>query len=224
MNNLITLAAAAILTCSTVQAQTMIGKSNIKLERDLMTPEALWAMGRIGGVTTSPDGKKIAYQVGYYSVKENKGHQILYVSDSNGKNKIQLTQDAKSESDVAWIENGKSLAFLRDGQIWKMDVDGKNRKQLSNSKIAIEGFRFSPDGKKVLLIMSIPYYGSIKKNPSDLPLASGRVVTDLNYRHWDHYVETIAHPFVAELKNDKITEGIDILKGEPYESPLAVNQ
>ena len=221
MNNLITLAAAAILTCSTVQAQTMIGKSNIKLERDLMTPEALWAMGRIGGVTTSPDGKKIAYQVGYYSVKENKGHQILYVSDSNGKNKIQLTQDAKSESDVAWIENGKSLAFLRDGQIWKMDADGKNRKQLSNSKIAIEGFRFSPDGKKVLLIMSIPYYGSIKKNPSDLPLASGRVVTDLNYRHWDHYVETIAHPFVAELKNDKITEGIDILKGEPYESPLA---
>ena len=36
----------------TVNAQdnVNIGKSNIRLQSDLMTPEALWAMGRIGGV------------------------------------------------------------------------------------------------------------------------------------------------------------------------------
>lgn len=54
-------------------AQTMIGKSDIKLSSDLMTPEALWAMGRIGGAQVSPNGKQVVYQVGYYSVEKTKG-------------------------------------------------------------------------------------------------------------------------------------------------------
>ena len=72
--------AAATLTMSgtMANAQTMIEKNNIKVENHLMTPEALWAMGRIGGAEASPNGKQIVYQVGYYSVKENKGHQMLY--------------------------------------------------------------------------------------------------------------------------------------------------
>ena len=44
----------------------------------------------------------------------------------------------------------------------------------------------------------------------------------MNYRHWDHYVESILHPFVAEVAEDgTINEGEDILKGEPYECPMA---
>ena len=203
------------------QTQTVnIQKNNITLNSDLMTPEALWAMGRIGGVAASKDGK-IAYQVGYYSVKENKGHQILYVMDANGKNKRQLTTSAKSETDAAWIANGTKIAFLTGGQLWVMNADGSNRKQLTNSKIDIEGFRFSPDEKRVVLIKSIDYHGTIKANPADLPLATGRLATDMNYRHWDHYVETIAHPFVAEVTENGIGEGIDLLEGQPYESPLA---
>lgn len=223
MNKGIVLAAAALLAGSMPSdAQTMIGKSNIQLQSDCMTPEALWAMGRIGGCAASPDGKKIAYQVGYYSVKENKGHQMLYVMDADGKNQRQLTQTAKSETDVAWIDGGKRLAFLCDGQLFTENPDGTDRKQVSNSKSDIEGFRFSPDGKKVILIKSLPYYGSIKKNPSDLPKTTGMVITDLNYRHWDHYVTTMAHPFVADVASDgSIGEGKDILQGERYECPTA---
>ena len=54
-----------------------IGKNNIKLKSDLLTPEALWAMGRIGGYAASPDGSKIVYNVAYYSVKEKKSHHVL---------------------------------------------------------------------------------------------------------------------------------------------------
>lgn len=32
-------------------AQTMIGPNNMKLQSDLMTPEVLWGMGRIGGAS-----------------------------------------------------------------------------------------------------------------------------------------------------------------------------
>jgi dipeptidyl aminopeptidase/acylaminoacyl peptidase len=220
MNKIISLTAAILMSCSGLNAQTMIGKNNIQLSNDLMTPEALWAMGRIGTTQASPDGKMIVYQVGYYSVKENKGHQMLFVMDADGQHKKQLTEDATSESDAAWINN-RTIAFIRNGQIWSTDADGSNRKQLTNSKIDIDGFLFSPNGKQVILIKSIPYHGSIQKNPSDLPKATGRVITDLNYRHWDHYVETMAHPFLANVNASGIDEGIDILTGEPYECPMA---
>ena len=218
---IITIAAALFMGGSVLQAQQVkIGKNNIKLTHDTMTPEALWAMGRIGTTAPSPDGKKIVYQVGYYSVEENKGHQMLFVMDANGKNVKQLTVSDNSETDPSWIDNN-TIAFLSDGQIWKMNAEGTNRKKLTSDKIEIEGYKFSPDRKKVVIIKSLPYYGSIKKNPSDLPKATGRLITDMNYRHWDHYVETIPHPFVANVNGDNIDAGTDILEGEPYESPMA---
>ncbi|MBP7856371.1 MAG: S9 family peptidase [Prevotella sp.] len=226
MNKAIAAAMCALLLGTpATNAQTMIEKNNITLTSDLMTPEALWAMGRIGGASASPDGKQVVYQVTYYSVKENKSHTMLFIQSAKAGKRIEtptrLTTDTKSESDAAWIEDGQKIAFLREGQLWKMNPDGTGRVKLTDSKIDIEGFRFSPDGKRVLLIKSIDYHGSIQKNPDDLPKATGRLVTDLNYRHWDHYVESIAHPFVADVNGDRVSDGTDILDGEPYESPLA---
>ena len=226
MNKTLTLAVAAAIGCASVnaEAQTMIGKTTDVAaisKGDRMTPETLWAMGRIGGASASPDGKTIAYQVGYYSVKENKSHQMLYTVSADGKRQQALTTTAASETDAAWINGGKRIAFLSKGQLWSMNVDGSDRRQLTKSDIDIEGFKFSPDEKKVLLIKSLPYHESIQKNPDDLPLATGRVVTDLNYRHWDHYVESVAHPFVANVTENGVDNGKDIIDGEPYECPMA---
>lgn len=223
MNKATILATALSICCGSVNAQenaSFIGKSNITLQSDLMTPEALWAMGRIGTAQASPDGKHIIYQVGYYSVKQNKGHQVIYIMDSDGKNNKMLTTSAKSETDAVWIKDGQKIAFLCDGQIWEMNPDGSGRKQLTNDKTGIDGFKFSPDEKYVILIKQIPYHGIIKEKPEDLPLTTGRVITDMNYRHWDEYVESIPHPYLAEVTSNGIGEGTDIMKGEPYECPV----
>ena len=195
-----------------------ISKQNIKLTSDLMTPEALWAMGRIGAAEASADGKQIVYQVGYYSVKANKSQQKIAVINADGTGNTTLTTGTKSETDPTWYQ-GK-IAFLSGGQIWTMNADGSDRKQISKTSKDIEGFKFSPDGKQIILLHSIDFHEIIKKNPDDLPKASGRLVTDLMYRHWDHYVESIQHPFVAEVTEDGIKDGVDILEGEPYECPM----
>lgn len=197
-----------------------IGKNNITLSSRLMTPEALWAMGRIASAEASAEGKQIVYQVGYYSVKENKGHQVICVIDADGKNNRQLTTAAASETDPTWV-NGR-IAFLTGGEIWSMERDGSDRRQLSRTDGSVEGFKFSPDGRKVIIIKSMAFNEIIKKNPDDLPLATGRRVTDLMYRHWDHYVETIQHPFIADVNEDGTIGNMmtDILEGEPYECPM----
>ena len=225
MNRLLTLVAAVLLMVpGSINAQqneeVKIGKQNIKLQSKLMTPEALWAMGRIGSCSASPDGKRIVYQVGYYSVKANKSQQKIAVMNADGTANITLTTGSKSETDATWLDN-ETIAFITGGEVWAMKADGSDRKLLSKTDGKVEGFLFSPDRLKVIILKSIPFHEIIKQNPSDLPKATGRLVTDLMYRHWDHYVETIQHPFLCSVSGYTIAaDETDILDGEPYECPM----
>ena len=222
MKRILTTALLALLLLpATLNAQDVIGKQNIKLNSRMMTPEALWAMGRIGSAAVSPDGQKIVYQVGYYSVKQNKSHQVLYVMNNDGTGQQLLTSSAKNDTDPAWLD-AQTIAFINGGEIWAMNSDGSNRKQLSKTDGKVESFKFAPDGKHVVILKSIPFHEVIQENPSDLPKATGRRVTDLMYRHWDHYVESIQHPFLFSVGDGFAiaTESVDILDGEPYECPM----
>ena len=221
MKQLMMIAALMLMALSSSNAQNdvKIGKQNVTVDDGRMTPEALWAMGRISGYAASPDGSHIVCQVGYYSVKYNKSHHVLYMMNADGSGKQQLTKSDKNETDAAWLDN-ETIAFLTGGEVWSMKLDGSERHQLSKTDGNVEGFLFSPDQKKVILLKSIPFHEVIKENPSDLPKATGRLVTDLMYRHWDHYVESIQHPFVADVTSEGIGEGKDILVGEPYECPM----
>ncbi len=225
MKKVMTIAAAALLLtgCSTQNEgeKVNIEKQTVQLENDQMTPEALWAMSRIGGYQASPDGQHIVFQMGYYSVEENKSHQVLWMMNADGSEQKQLTTDADNETDAQWLDD-ETIAFMKGGEIWKMKFDGSARKQLSETEGKVEGFMFSPDQKKVIILKSIDFNEIIQKNPEDLPKATGRKVTDLMYRHWDHYVETIQHPFVFSVDDGfaVASEGKDILEGEPYECPM----
>ena len=225
MKHILTTAAAIMMmtACGTQKDndQVNIQKQTIQLENDQMTPEALWAMSRIGSYQASPDGQHIVFQMGYYSVEENKSHQVLWMMNADGSEQKQLTEDADNETDAQWLDN-ETVAFIKGGEVWKMKLDGSNRKQLSETEGKVEGFMFSPDYSKVIILQSIPFNEIIKEKPADLPKTTGRVVTDLMYRHWDHYVESIQHPFVFSVDNNfTITnDGKDILEGEPYECPM----
>ena len=223
MKRLFTLAVIAFTMLGSTKAQEteVIGKSNIKLNSRMMTPEAMWAMGRIGATEASPNGDKVVYQVGYYSVKQNKSHQVICIMDADGANNKQLTTSSKSETDPTWLD-AETIAFISGGEIWTMKADGSNRRQVSKTDGNVEGFKFSPDRSKVIILKSLPFHEIIKKNPDDLPKATGRRVTDLMYRHWDHYVESIQHPFVFSVGDGFAIagNGTDILEGEPYECPM----
>lgn len=202
----------------------VIGKQEIRIKNKKLTPEALWAMGRIGSSSVSPDGKQIAYTVSYYSVKENKSHTVIYVMNADGTNNLLLTHTADSEVEPTWIKGGSKIAFLTAAsgsmQIWEMNPDGSERKQLSSYEGGIEGFKFSPDESKVLFISQVKYGQRTSDIYPDLDKASGKVINDLMYKHWDEWVENIPHPFVASFDGNQVGTATDILKDEPYESPM----
>ena len=237
----------ALTTGSTAMAVTAEGTSQITscmeessfkrqevvVKDGLMTPEVLWAMGRVGSYAASPNGKYMAYQVDYYSVEENKKQSLLFISGSKFQvsgSKTQLStfnfQLPTSKFQVegrepAWLDE-ETVAFVREGEIWAMKTDGSGLRQLSRTGGKVEGFKFSPDRRAVIIVRAVPFDEVIEAKPDDLPKTTGLVVKDLMYRHWDHYVESIQHPFIYNVGEGWTVEevGKDILEGEPYECPM----
>ncbi len=220
--------AALLLTTAgtTTSAENpIIGKNQIELQNDKFTPEALWAMGRIGSVVASPNSEKVVYTVSYYSVQQNKSRTTLYIMNADGTENTLLTTSASSEYEPAFIKNGSKIAYLSAdtnglSQLWEMNLDGSERTQLTTESADILGFKFSPNEKNVILIKEVDTYTSIEKKHDDLPLSSGMVITDLNYKHWDKFVTTIPHIFLASFDGQKVSTSKDILEGEPFECPM----
>ena len=204
--------------------KNLIGKSDIRVKDGRMTPEALWAMGRIGGMNVSPDGKKVVYTVAYYSVPENKSNREVFVMNADGSDNKQITKTGFAENEAVWIKGGTKIAFLCNesgsSQLWEMNPDGTDRKRLSDYDKDIEGFTFSPDEKKVLFISQVKTVNSTADKYPDLDKATGVIITDLMYKHWDEWVTTVPHPFVADFDGKSISNPVDVMEGELFESPM----
>lgn len=204
--------------------KNLIGKSDIRIKDGRMTPEALWAMGRIGGMNVSPDGKRVVYTVAYYSVPENKSNREVFVMNADGSDNKQITKTGFAENEAVWIKGGTKIAFLCNesgsSQLWEMNPDGTDRKRLSDYDKDIEGFAFSPDEKKVLFISQVKTVNSTADKYPDLDKATGVIITDLMYKHWDEWVTTVPHPFVADFDGKSISNPVDVMEGELFESPM----
>lgn len=224
---MLTASAILLATSSTMSQNTdkdFIGRQEPSLQSDRMTPEALWAMGRIGNFNISPNGKEAVYAVTYYSVKKNKSHTTLYTLNLENKNSTLLTKSANNEMGASYINNGENIVFISresgSSQLWMMKTDGTNRKQISNTPNDVADYLFSPNEKHVILIMDVPQHHSIAQKEEDLPDATGMVINDLMYKHWDQYVTTAPHPFLADFDGKTVGEAKDLLDGEPYECPM----
>ena len=200
-----------------------ITKPEITIEGGRFTPEALWAMGRINSVLPNEATGQIAYTVSYYSVEENRSTSWIRIAKEEDGKLVTINEFVGYEP--TWIDN--QIAYLKAGKLYlpkKQSPIANQHTCLEGFDKDIEGFLLSPKGDKIILIAQVKTVASTEDKYPDLPLASGRVVNDLMYKHWDEWTETAPHPFLCELKNIRgkrvVTNCIDLLEGTPYESPM----
>jgi dipeptidyl aminopeptidase/acylaminoacyl peptidase len=210
--NLLTIIWLLVLAC-TMSAQS------------LLTPETLWKMGRLSDHKLSPDGKTVLYSVRHFDVAANKGFNTLYVIPVSGGLPGVIADSSDKASSARFSNDGKKIYYLSSksgsSQIWEMNTDGGEKKQVSRAASGITNFAFSAAGDKVWYTREVAIGKTVADLYPDLPKATGRIYDDLMYKHWDSWADhQYSHVFFAGYFNGSLTGETDIMPGEPFDSPL----
>jgi dipeptidyl aminopeptidase/acylaminoacyl peptidase len=128
----------------------------------LLQPEDASALKTVGDPQLSPEGTWVAYTVRTMDVKEDRRDTDVYMVPF-GSNAppaaLRLTASPKPESQPRFSPDGRSLAFLsgREGdkaQVWLLDRRGGEAVKLTDFKADVSELAWSPDGKRLALIVS----------------------------------------------------------------------
>ena len=112
----------------------------------------------------APDGKSVAFVVSQIDVKEDKaGNGHIWTVGIDGKNERQITSSTDSESSPRFSPDGKYLSFTssrpgkaKGNQVWLLDRSGGEAFQLTEVKGRLQGYEWSPDSKRLALIVGDP--------------------------------------------------------------------
>ena len=193
-----------------------------------LTPEVMWKMSRIGEHALSPDGEMLLYTLTRYNMEENRGVTVIVSRNLETGEEQMLTDTSATSVSPAWSADGKDIWFASnrsgDMQLWKMQADGSQPKQISHIEGGIEGFGVAPDEQRI-------YYTQFvhAKNVNsadvydDMAKSKARIYDDLMVRHWDYWDSgKYLHIFVADLGANGVGEGVDIIgKNLAWDAPLA---
>lgn len=236
-----TIAATAVLiltACQNNDSQKNINSAitnNLSFKDSLLTPESLLLIPRVGNVTVSPNGKEILFTVTRVNINDNKGFSELYTMPAIGGNPTRIKDTSVAINTIKWGTKSNNIFYLSDvngvNQLFKMDENGDNFKQLTFGSIEIVDYKISPYENKIILVTPVQIKPEAKDIHPDMPKANFRVENDVMYRHWDEWEDgKFNHIIIADLKDKKIelseidvktnNNCIDILQSEPYDSPL----
>ncbi len=190
-----------------------------------LTPESLWKLGRVSDPQLSPAGDKVLYNIRNFNLAANKGNTDIWIYDIKKNQASSIASDSSNETMPRWNTDGTRVFYLNDAgssnQLWSMNVDGSDKKQVSKLDNDINLFGLSPTGNMIWIAQDVKldnFFGRDKYE--DLQKTTGKVYNDLMMRHWDSWADgTYSHIFVGSIEGGKISKLTDIMKDERFDSP-----
>jgi dipeptidyl aminopeptidase/acylaminoacyl peptidase len=184
------------------------------------------AMERISEPQASPDGTLVAFTLRATDLEANRGRTDIWVVGTDGKGLRRMTSDPASDSSPRWSPDSKTIYFLssRSGssQVWKIAVAGGEPFQVTKLPLDVGSFIVSPDGAKLALSMEVFPGTTVDETVKRLAekeksKASGRLYTELLYRHWDAWSDGRRnHLFVMPVSGG---DAVDVMKAMAADTP-----
>jgi dipeptidyl aminopeptidase/acylaminoacyl peptidase len=186
----------------------------------VMTPEIMWKFGRLGAFSVSPDGSSVVYAVTDIDLATEASQSNLFLIKTTGGEPVRLTTDGGSSPQ--YFNDGKSIAYVKDGALYTMNADGTGQKKAeARGMDGFEIFNISPDGKMIYFTKRVKL-DQTANEIHNLPKAKVRIIDDLMYRHWNYWHDySYSHIFVASFDGASVTGEKDIMEGQKFESPNA---
>ena len=191
------------------------------------TVDDLLTLKSVGGTQISPDGKWVAYTVGFGDFKQDAFITQIWLVAADGSRSFQLTRGEKSSTSPRWSPDGQWLAFLSNrledkNQIFVINPEGGEAQQLTKSETAINGFAWSDDAKTIAYTATEPT-PQVQKDRKEY-LGDYDVVREgYTYVHlWTLDVaEAIKAPVVGKQRTKKKDFSIDSFSWSPDGSGIA---
>ena len=153
---------------------------------------AMMQLARISDPQLSPDGRWVAFSAQTIDLEKNTKPQQIYVVPLYGGEPRKIADSAERPR---WSPDSKKIAFVSDrggtSQIWIMDADGANPRQITNLSTEAAGVLYSHDGKNLVFTSDVyPECGADDAcNRQRLDAEKNNKVTartykTLLYRHW----------------------------------------
>ncbi len=108
--------------------------------------QALMKVGRISDPQISPDGRKVAFTVQRIDLENNRRPMHIWTVPLAGGAPVQLTKEGTLNERPRWSPDSRQIAFISDrggaSQVWVMNADGSNAKQVTNLSTEAGGVLF----------------------------------------------------------------------------------
>lgn len=179
-----------------------------------LKPSDVYRLQTLSDPQISPDGKWVAYTLSSVDSVKNKRNADIWMNSWDGKESIQLTYSPDGESQPRWSPDGKYLSFtssrngLTSSQIWLMDVRGGEARQLTDlKKGSLSDYAWSPDGKKIALVVSNDPDTSKSKTAKPIVIDRFKFKQDVE----GYLTKKTTHLYLYDLvskKIDTLTKGI----------------
>jgi len=196
-------------TLITVAAPFLMNAQNV------MTPELLWTLNKIGVSAVSPDQSSLIYTVGKTDLKTEKNNKKTYFL--NIKNSEATALDLGKKALIQWDKNG---LYAQEKDIIYLSKDAGKTWAEFYTIGEVDNIVISPDGKKIAFSKQVLVEIVLGKDKyTDVPKTTAHIYTDLNHRHWDYFNEgKYNHVFVVNV-SDKVENAKDLLEGKMWDSP-----
>ena len=184
-----------------------------------LTPADLVGLDRVSDAHASPDGRQVVYDVRSTDLAANKGVHAVWTADLAGASPPRKVEGAAGGTSARWAPDGRSLFFLKGGQVWRVcvtaDCASGAPRQVTRLPLEVGAYRVSPDGQRLVVSLAVfpgaeaPAATKARLDARAEPGAgTGRVYDKLFVRHWDQWADgTHNHLFALALDAGGVAAG-----------------